>query len=177
VHFERLGPSWARAVAELDREVGAKRKDLAYQRALRWPQRCEWVLRALASPRQGPLRLFMAYMLGLIGYFEAQAVSRLNTGESRSACAVLVLEVFSLVDTCAEFIDDAPLHGELTLGSRGQRSDSLRKRIQRGRLHSGRHHATLPHALLDDESWTGALLPELEGLARRLSLEVSEYAA
>lgn len=157
-----------------------KLKDPAERRALEWFKLMEWVLACLSQERNGPLFLFQDYMIGLVHYIDAKiaaaAVDRLNP----AACDVAVLELFALLQSCADNPDLGASESPLTLGSRGQSLGRVRKRVQRARLNAHRIHEALRRGWqasrgeggvrLDPLEWSQRLLPELEVLGREVQV-------
>lgn len=160
-----LQPTWARVVIEARAEYGRDRellKDAAVRRAFGWYTAATWLLRTLASPRLGPLRLLLDYLLGLISYFDASIARSTDTLQHRAARDALVLEVFSLVFDFAETIEPNLRPTHLTLGSHGQASAGLRKRLQRARLRSILHNNQTMATPMSDAVWVGVMLPAIE---------------
>lgn len=158
--LDRLRPTWSRITAEREHhEYSWVRKDPAHRRAHGWLDLCTWLLSGLASTPDGPLRLFVDYLFGLLRHFDVCA------GPSRAACDVLVLEVFAVVYSYADARGLDVVEPRLTLGSHGHDGCGLRKRVQRARLNSllcGRPRA---RPLVSDELWLAWLRPRLTSLA------------
>lgn len=143
--IQEIWPTWTAVVAEANVELAKnrqKRKDPALMRAFAWLGLLEWLMTCLASP-QGPLRLLMEYMFSLIEYYEKSVANDVSGQPSnKSAADALVLEVFSLLGSHMRLVDigQRPVGNGVerpsppTLGTRGQGSNTIRKRVQRARL-------------------------------------------
>lgn len=158
------------------RVTPGKLKDPAERRALEWFKLMEWVLACLSQERNGPLFLFQDYMIGLVHYIDAKVAAAAADRLNPAACDVAVLELFALLQSCADNPDLGSSDSPLTLGSRGQSLGRVRKRVQRARLNAHRIHEGLRRGWLasqgdggvrlDPLEWTERLLPELESLGR-----------
>ena len=162
------------------RVTPGKLKDPAERRALEWFKLMEWVLACLSQERNGPLFLFQDYMIGLVHYIDAKIAAAAADRLNPAACDVAVLELFALLQSCADSPDLGASDSPLTLGSRGQSLGRVRKRVQRARLNAHRIHEALRRARLvssgergvrlDPLEWGQRLLPELEGLGREVQV-------
>lgn len=143
--IREIWPTWAAVVAEAQGELAKnrqKRKDPALMRAFAWLGLLEWLMKCLASPL-GPLRLLMEYMFSLIEYYEKSLVVCVSSqSPNKSAADALVLEVLSLLGSHMRLVDigerpvgtGAERPSPPMLGTRGQGSNTIRKRVQRARL-------------------------------------------
>jgi hypothetical protein len=164
--IHELWPTWTEVVAEANAELASnrkQRKDPARMREFAWLGLLEWLMTCLASP-QGPLRLLMEYMFSLIEYYE-KSVTGAGSGQSsnKAAADALVLEVFSLlgshmrlVDIGQRQLDSVERPSPPTLGTRGQGSNTIRKRLQRARLKAATNwrRPGSRRANVSDTEWT-----------------------
>lgn len=177
VYIHQIWPTWTAVVAEANTELGKdrrKRKDPAIMRAFAWLGMLEWLMTCLASP-QGPLRLLMEYMFSLLEYYEKSLASAV-VGQpcNKSAADALVLEVFSLLGSHMRLVDVAERSidgggqrpSSPTLGTRGQGSNTIRKRVQRARLKAVTNRRRLGNRCMrvSDPEWI-RLVPDLQAIA------------
>jgi hypothetical protein len=176
--IHELWPTWTTVVAEANAALAndrLKRKDPACMRAFAWLGLLEWLMTCLASP-QGPLRLLMEYMFSLIEYYEKSITSTVSgPSPNKSAADALVLEVFSLLGSHMRLvdIDERPIGSSVhrpsppTLGTRGQGSNTIRKRVQRARLKAAtnrRRPGTRCCIRVSDTEWI-RLVADLQAIA------------
>lgn len=162
--IREIWPIWIAVVTQSTTELGKtrdKRKDPAQMRARAWLGLLEWVMTCLAVPH-GPLRLLLEYMFSLMEYYEKSALAH---SPNKSAPDVLVLEVFSLLGSHVRQCD-LQLSFRPTLGTRGLRSNTIRKRVQRARLKAATNWrgARTRRIRLSDPEWI-RLVADLQSIA------------
>jgi hypothetical protein len=119
--------------------------------------------------------LLMEYMFSLIEYYE-KSIANTIAGQSpnKSAVDALVLEVFSLLGSHMRQIDIGQRSSDNafqrpsppTLGTRGQGSNTLRKRVQRARLKAttNRRRSGRRCMRVSDTEWI-RLIADLQAIA------------